>query len=147
MIKDLSTLNLKGFTVSPEGLLYRPCGAVCNSKNQQGYGTVHIQKNIWLTHRVIFFLHNGYCPDIVDHVDRNKFNNIPQNLREATHSSNNHNKDVTISNNSGIVGVHWCKSRIRWVASIDLQSKRHIKRFKTKQEAINQRKEWEIMNG
>jgi hypothetical protein len=143
MIKPIETLDLSGWSFNEKGILIRPNGKECLSISTQGYRKVWIGGREYLCHRIIFFLIHGYCPDIIDHIDRDKLNNRPDNLRESTHHLNNHNKEGNSNNTSGIKGVYWCNSRTRWVAMIDLQGSRRIKRFKDKQDAINQRLQWE----
>ncbi len=54
------------------------------------------------------------------------------------------NRKLNRNNSSGVVGVHFNKIRSLWVAQITFQRKCHnLGRFKTKEEAINARKEAE----
>ena len=47
------------------------------------------------------------------------------------------------TNNSGVVGVSYDNTNKRWFASLRFNGVLHSKRFKTKEEAIAQRKSWE----
>lgn len=42
-------------------------------------------------HRVIYYLHTGKWPPLIDHIDRNKTNDRIENLREFSPSENSHN--------------------------------------------------------
>ena len=59
----------------------------------------------YLVHRAIFLLTNGYLPEMVDHKDQDKVNNLPENLREATRSENSMNTGVRKDNTTGVKGV------------------------------------------
>lgn len=92
----------------------------------------------------MFFLHNGYWPIKVDHNDRDRINNAPDNLLDATHSENNQNKNVRKDSASGIKGVSYDAGRSKpWRADFKRKPIRKVKRFNTKDEAITQRKQWE----
>jgi len=56
-------------------------------------------------HVLIFYIHNGYIPARVDHIDGNTLNNEPLNLRAATVSQNNHNRRINSNNKTGFKGV------------------------------------------
>lgn len=60
---------------------------------EDGYDVINLDGIPRYVHRLIFEMHNGYCPDIVDHVDRDKSNNRIENLREVTKSQNAINSD------------------------------------------------------
>lgn len=81
--------------------LNEPVGYVENT----GYIRVSFEKKLYMAHRIIFLLHNGYCPKYLDHIDNNPLNNNIENLREATPSQNMQNKKVAINNTSGAKGV------------------------------------------
>ena len=55
---------------------------------------------------------------IVDHIDRNRLNNKRSNLRIVTPSQSSMNRNKGTNNKSGYKGVHWYKTRKKWVASI-----------------------------
>lgn len=58
----------------------------------------------------------------VDHIDRNRLNNTRKNLRFATKSQNQANKDIQINNTSNYKGVVW--NRNKWEARIGYQHRR-----------------------
>lgn len=77
------------------------------------YGTINRHK--YLAHRVVFALVHGRWPDLqVDHIDRNRLNNRPDNLREASPRENQQNK--TTSRSGRARGVVWHKRDKRWMA-------------------------------
>jgi len=71
---------------------------------------------------IYMYLHSLICnkseKNYVDHKDRNKLNNIKENLREANGSENQMNKGIRSNNTSGKVGVHWSKDNSKWCAMI-----------------------------
>lgn len=77
-------------------------------------------------HHVIFEHYFGSIVDgcLVDHIDRDKLNNLPSNLRATTHAINRVNKGRLKSNTSGFHGVSWAKRERKWVAYIDVRGKR-----------------------
>ncbi len=53
-------------------------------------------------------------------------------------------KDSNKNNKSGIRGVHWCKSKKKWIATLQIQKKSVLnKAFNNKEEAIQARKDAE----
>lgn len=94
-----------------------------------------------LLHRVI-----SDCPKdgIVDHIDRNPKNNLPNNLRVVNQSTNMHNRKKN-KNKWGFTGV--CFTEGRWEASIIIEGKKMRKRFRFLEEAISQRREWDLECG
>lgn len=68
--------------------IHSPANSFIGSKNKKGYLTFFFRsKNVYV-HRVIFFIHNGYVPDYVDHEDGDRRNNWIDNLRECDNSTN-----------------------------------------------------------
>src|SRR6267154_1999362 len=67
--------------------------------NEAGYRDEHgrikigIKKKVYMAHRIIWAWMTGHWPDHeIDHRDGCSANNRWKNLREATHSQNQHNK-------------------------------------------------------
>jgi len=54
----------------------------------------------------------------VDHIDNNPLNNSIENLRWVSRSENQMNRQITDINASGVKGVHWCKSKQKWIARV-----------------------------
>jgi hypothetical protein len=74
-------------------------------------------------HRVIFFMHHGYLPDVIDHIDGDILNNKIENLRPATHTQNMRNTKLSSRNNSGVKGVNWDKKSNKWRVHISVDGK------------------------
>ena len=99
-------------------------GATVGSVNPDGYLYVHISKNIYPVHRLVFIMHNGYNPENdIDHINRDKKDNRIENLREVSRSCNNRNRPLMRNNKSGIAGVYWCVRKKRWKAVIKVDGK------------------------
>lgn len=80
------------------------------------YFNVKIGNKKYKNHRLIFLMHHGYLPKVIDHIDRNPSNNCIENLRESTVSQNLHNRTAQKNSKSGIKGVYWLANRKKWVA-------------------------------
>jgi len=71
----------------------------------------------------------------VDHIDRNKLNNVVSNLRWVTHSENNLNTEIRADNTSGFKGVSKTRGN-RWNAFASEDGKTiWLGSFATKEEA------------
>ena len=80
-----------------------------------GYRSGGILSRGYLAHRVVFALHHGRWPSaFVDHIDRNRLNNRPENLREASAKQNNWNRRVKRGATSAMKGVSWDNGHKRW---------------------------------
>jgi hypothetical protein len=72
----------------------------------------------------------------IDHIDRNRLNNIWSNLRECTSSENKANRTKQSNNTSGYKGVSWHKRANKFRAKIQFQKKPiHIGLFTSAEEA------------
>lgn len=70
-------------------------GPVVGYTNSYGYIKTKLHGKHLSVHRVVFLLAYGYMSAEVDHINRIKTDNRPDNLRAATRSANCHNKAYT----------------------------------------------------
>lgn len=119
------------------------------SKNTQGYFHGPILGRWYKAHQVVFALDNGRWPDDwLDHINHNRSDNRPQNLREVGITGNARNISIRSDNTSGHLGVNFKKSESRWVARICSEGKRiYLGTFDTIEEAIEARKAAEKLHG
>lgn len=111
-------------------------GGVIDCRHSAGYYHTQVNGKRLLAHRLAYFLHTGETPEEVDHHDGDKQNNKFSNLRPATSSLNKYNIPLKSNNTSGFKGVHYCKSKRRFTAQIQVNGKYvHLGRFKTAEEA------------
>lgn len=83
------------------GLLYWKPNDILNNRGkdfskpightQNDYATFRIHGKRFAVHRIIYFLETGEIPEIVDHIDRNIFNNHISNLRASNFKNNRMN--------------------------------------------------------
>lgn len=66
---------------------------------------VGIYGNKYISSRIIFLLHRGYMPKIVDHKDGNTLNDRIENLRDANYCKNNRNRRPQKTSSSKYLGV------------------------------------------
>jgi len=89
-----------------------------------GYETVYVDGKNWRIHRLVFLMHYGYIPKLIDHVNGNRIDNRIENLREANDTQNAYNIRMHKDNKSGIKGVSWDKYKDMWIAKIQANKKR-----------------------
>jgi len=98
-------------------------GRIAGCINSDGYRQIRINSGFFLAHNIIWEMHYGAIPDgyFVDHADTNTLNNSLSNLRLATASQNQHNKNRQVNNTSGVKGVTWHKGK--WQVQIGHKNK------------------------
>lgn len=98
----------------PAAFSNRPAGGVSHS----GYSRLRFKGKSYYAHRIIFLMHHGYMPDVVDHADHDTTNNRIENLRAADKVGNAYNSKIRSDNTSGVKGVTWSKAAQKWQAVI-----------------------------
>jgi hypothetical protein len=79
-----------------------------------------LKKQNFLSHRILYYLHHGELPAILDHIDGNPLNNSIDNLRAATPSGNARNCRSAKNSSSKYLGVCWHKAAKKWRAQIKI---------------------------
>jgi hypothetical protein len=112
-----------------DGRLY--CKKKSNSKSNRvkiGQEVGHLSSSEYLRtkihykeyfiHKIVFLMHHGYTPQIVDHIDGDRQNNKIENLRAVNLSQNQHNRTIDKRNTSGYKNVSWSKNSNKWQVSL-----------------------------
>lgn len=109
-------------------------GQEVGSVDSSGYLQVGIDNKQVLVHRIIWVMFNSSYPEQIDHIDRNRLNNLIENLRAATNTTNQHNVGLRKDNTSGSIGVNLKHGKYQ--ARIQNEGKRiHLGTFDTIEEA------------
>lgn len=131
-------LNAKQTLSYSEGSLYNSKGCKVGTIASTGYlrvsSTLNGKRKQLLAHRVIFFMHHGYLPENIDHIDGDKLNNSIDNLRGVDFRTNMNN--LKCHRNGHLVGTAFCPSNKRWKARITSKGKtKHLGFYNCQQEA------------
>jgi hypothetical protein len=89
------------------------------------YERVSINGKAYSLHRIIFLLHHGYLPKVIDHIDNNRENNLIENLREVTQQQNCVNRKHHSSSKSPYKNVYWHKAANKWAVAMSINHKRN----------------------
>lgn len=113
-----------------DGVLYRKVSLGCAKAgdaagytNNKGYTAINIDRKCIAVHRLVWMMHHGYMPELIDHIDGNRANNRIENLRIADRFGNAQNKRMHRNNTSGVKGVYWHKGKKKWQAQIVCKNK------------------------
>lgn len=94
-----------------------------SKKNDNQYYTIDFKGYLLRVHRLFFYWRNLYLPRLVDHKDRNRFNNNIENLRDLSHSENGRNTNKRKKTSSKYKGVSWNKESKKWESKLMLNRK------------------------
>lgn len=99
----------------------KPAGCI----RPDGYVRVKFNRKAYYAHVIVFEMFFGEVPKgfDIDHVDRNKSNNRPMNLRLASRSENKFNAPAYVTNKLGVRGVSYHKRVGKFAAGIRVDGK------------------------
>lgn len=97
-------------------LYWKPTKA--GTMDGNGYIQTGIKRKYYKNHRIIYMMHHGFVPEILDHIDGNRTNNRIENLRPASVSENQYNRKMNRKTMSKIKGVTWRSDTKKWRAKI-----------------------------
>lgn len=93
--------------------------AGCESAIKKGHRyMVRIDRTLYPRARIVFLIHYGYMPKIVDHINRDTLDDRIENLRAATRTQNQANAKRRKHCQSGYKGVARSRNGSRWHARI-----------------------------
>ena len=98
-------------------------GKIAGSEKSHNYKRIRFNGRTHYAHRLIFLYHHGYLPNMIDHINGNKFDNRIENLRECNKSTNAINSCVSSRNTSGVKGVYFDKAISKWCATLTINGK------------------------
>ncbi len=110
-------------------------GHICRG----GYRIICLDYKDYFEHNLVWFVTTGEWPAAgleVDHRDRCKTNNHPDNLRLATRAQNIANAGLGRNNRTGVKGVYFDTERQKYAVQLKMHGKRcSLGRFDSKDEA------------
>ena len=117
-------------------------GSIAGGKAGLGYRRIMIDGVNYKEHRLAWLYIYGELPNMIDHIDGNRSNNVITNLRDVSSIENSRNMKIYSTNSSGVVGVRFVEKSGMWHARINVKSKSiHLGMFADKNNAINARLE------
>lgn len=75
-------------------------------------------RHLFKVHRIIYKMHTGLEPDMIDHADNNSTNNRIENLRPTTNSLNQANSKKQANTKHKYKGFSYCRSGRRYSVTI-----------------------------
>ena len=124
----------------------RYAGNEAGSVLKSGYRRVHVGGLILYSHRIVFYMANGTQPGMLDHINGDKLDNRPANLRVTCHTTNLRNHKLSKANKSGVSGVFENAGKKGSTCAAMISGKR-LGTFKTFEEAVAVRRQAEKVLG
>tara|TARA_B100000378_G_scaffold147189_1_gene118845 strand:+ start:173 stop:748 length:576 start_codon:yes stop_codon:yes gene_type:complete len=114
--------------------------------NVSGYRHGGIDGKLYLAHRVVWKMMTGADPLQIDHINGERTDNRPQNLRSVDATGNARNQKLRRTNQSGAPGV--ILQRGKWLARIWTEGRnRYLGTFDAFEDAVAKRKQVEAAQG
>lgn len=112
--------------------------------NSSGYFISKIEDKTITLHKFLIGNKLTEIHNTIDHKDRNKLNNMRNNLRVVSINENSYNRSLYNNNTSNIIGVGFDKYHKKYTAILFKDNKQYKKYFSNVEDAIKCRLEWEV---
>ena len=100
-----------------------------------GYKRVTVNGKRYKVHQIIFMMHHGYLPPLIEHIDKDKLNNRIENLRPLEWPEHSI-KSFVKKNESKVRNVNFRKDRNKYQVKMNVDNKRmHFGFYDTLEEA------------
>ena len=98
-------------------------GSVINGINKyRQYQYIRVLGSRYMAHRLAWLYTRGVWPiSDIDHINRVKYDNRIDNLREVTKNENQYNRGLSINSSTGIKGVY--KTKHGYIAQITINNR------------------------
>jgi hypothetical protein len=147
----MEVVGYENYLIYPDGKVQNKNTKRYLKQSDNGWGYYRI--NLWkdgkkkaiCIHRLVaeHYISNPDNKPFVDHINRDRKDNRIENLRWATSSENQQNTGVRKDNILSIKNICYCKRDKLYIYQKEIRGKRHIKWFKTLEEAIEYKKQFE----
>jgi len=131
-----------------------PAGSQAGSVNRVGSTLlprviITLKSKRYYAHKLAFLLSHKKMPTgQVDHINHDTLDNRLINLRIVDNATNCKNKSRSKNNTTGVTGVYYCRSKLKWVAKIGVDNKlNNIGQYETFDEAVEARRKAEVQYG
>jgi hypothetical protein len=102
-------------------------GKPVNHKTSNGYLKAKVDGKLIPVHRLVWLLHYGDTPELIDHINGIRHDNRIENLRICNDSENARNRAKSSNNTSGYQNVVWNKSNRNYNVQITVNKRKmHI---------------------
>jgi hypothetical protein len=111
-----------------------------------GRWIIAIDDRFYYRSNIVWLLTYGEWPEgfEVDHWNRRRDDDRPENLRPATRSQQEQNKELNSRNTSGVKGVYWDTGNQKWRVQITIQGRKiSLGSFDYFEDAVEARREGE----
>ncbi len=120
-------------------------GSIAGGMSRHGYRIVRVDGIVFMAHRIVWMhVHGEWPAKTLDHINGDRSDNRLENLRLADQYENGYNRKVSRRSSTGVLGVYWENTRLKFSASINFRGKTYnLGRYSYLKEAVAARKQAE----